>query len=138
MNIQTSVDIRAEAKNVWDTWMDFERWPEWTRSIDGIQRLDSAGFGLGSRFRIRQPGIPAAIWTVTEFELGTSFTWGSQTFGIRNVATHRLEPRGGTASVTLTLVQTGWLARLIRSKAVSTAWEFLAMESQGLKRRCEG
>lgn len=138
MNIQTSVDIRTEAKSVWDTWMDVERWPEWTRSIESIERLDSAGLGLGSRFRIRQPGIPAAIWAVTEFELGRSFTWGSQIFGVRNVAAHRLEPRGEIASVTLTLEQTGWLARLIRSKAEKTAREFLAMESQGLKRRCEG
>lgn len=139
MNLQTSVDIRAETKGVWDTLLDFERWPEWTRSIDYVERLDNTEFGVGSRARIRQPRIPVAIWKVTEFEPGRSFTWVSETFGIKSVATHRLEPRGdGTVVLTLIFVQTGWVAWLVRSRAERLAKEYLALESQGLKRRCEG
>jgi uncharacterized membrane protein len=139
MYLQTSVDIDAETKRVWDTLMDLERWPEWTRSIDTVQRLDNTEFGVGSRVRIHQPRIPVAIWKVTEFEAGQSFTWVSEAFGIKSVATHRLEPRGdGMVGLTLGLVQTGWLAWLVRSRAEKTAREYLAMESQGLKRRCEG
>lgn len=139
MNLQTSVDIRAETKGVWDTLLDFERWPEWTRSIDYVERLDNTEFGVGSRARIRQPRIPVAIWKVTEFEPGRSFTWVSETFGIKSVATHRLEPRGdGTVVLTLIFVQTGWVAWLVRSRAERLAKEYLALELQGLKRRCEG
>jgi hypothetical protein len=139
MNLQASVDIRAGTKSVWDTLMDLERWPEWTRSIDKVERLDSIEFGVGSRVRVRQPRIPVAVWTVTEFELGRSFTWVSEAFGIKSAATHLLQPRDdGVVSVTLTLVQTGWLAWLVRSRAEKTAREYLAMESQGLKRRCQG
>lgn len=139
MNLQTSVDIRAETKGVWDTLLDFERWPEWTRSIDHVERLDNTEFGVGSRARIRQPRIPVAIWKVTEFEPGRSFTWVSETFGIKSVATHRLEPRGdGAVVLTLIFVQTGWVAWLVRSRAEKLAKEYLALESQGLKRRCEG
>ena len=47
MNLQTSVDIRAETESVWDTLMDLERWPEWTGSIDKIERLDKAELGIG-------------------------------------------------------------------------------------------
>lgn len=139
MNLQTSVDIRAKIESVWDTLVDVERGPEWTRSIDEVERLDNAAFGIGSRVRIRQPRIPVAIWKVTEFELGRSFTWVSEAFGIKSVATHLLQPHGdGVVTLTLTFVQTGWLARLVRSRAEKTAREYLAMESQGLKRRCEG
>jgi uncharacterized membrane protein len=139
MYLQASIDIHAEIKCVWDTLMDLERWPEWTRSIDKVERLDNAEFGAGSRVRIRQPRIPVAIWKVTEFELGRSFTWVSEVFGIKSVATHRLEPRDDRiVGLTLTLVQTGWLAWLVRSRAEKTAREYLIMESQGLKRRCEG
>ncbi len=139
MNLQTSVDIRAETKGVWDTLLDFERWPEWTRSIDHVERLDNTEFGVGSRARIRQPRIPVAIWKVTGFEPGRSFTWVSETFGIKSVATHRLEPRGdGTIVLTLIFVQTGWVAWLVRSRAEKLAKEYLALELQGLKRRCEG
>src|ERR1700733_11558198 len=139
MNLQISTDIRAESKSVWATLMDVERWPEWTRSVDRVERLDDGEFGIGSRVRIRQPRIPVAIWKVTEFEAGRSFTWVSEAFGIRSVASHLLEPRGeGTVSLTLTLAQTGWLAWLVRSRAEKTAREYLALEAQGLKRRCEG
>src|SRR5580700_10300339 len=104
MNLQTSVDIHAETKRVWDTLMDLERWPEWTRSIDEVERLDDPEFGVGSRVRIRQPRIPAAIWKVTEFELGRSFTWMSEAFGIKSVAAHLLQPRGdGVVTLTLTI-----------------------------------
>jgi hypothetical protein len=139
MNLQISTDIRAESKSVWATLVDVERWPEWTRSVDRVERLDDGEFGIGSRARIRQPRIPVAIWKVTEFESGRSFTWVSEAFGIRSVGTHMVEPRGeGTVSLILTIVQTGWLARLVRSRAEKTAREYLAMEAQGLKRRCEG
>jgi hypothetical protein len=139
MNLQISTDIRAESKSVWATLVDVERWPEWTRSVDEAERLDDGEFGIGSRARVRQPRIPVAIWKVTEFESGRSFTWVSEAIGIRSVGTHLLEPRGdGTVSLTLTLVQTGWLAWLVRSRAEKTARDYLAMEAQGLKRRCEG
>ena len=139
MNLQQSADIRAEIKNIWATLVDIERWSEWTRTIEKIERLDHGEFGIGSRARVHQPRIPVAIWTVTEFEPGRSFTWVSQAFGIRSVATHRLEPRSdGTVSLTLGFAQTGWLARLVRSRAEKIAQEYLALEAQGLKRRCEG
>jgi uncharacterized membrane protein len=139
MYLQTSIDIHAAIKSVWDTLMDIERWPEWTRSVDKVERLDNAEFGVGSRVRIRQPRIPVAIWKVTVFELGRSFTWVSEAFGIKNVATHLLQPHNdGVVALTLTLAQTGWVAWLVRSRAEKTAREYLAMEAQGLKRRCEG
>jgi hypothetical protein len=94
MNLQISTDIRAESKSVWATLVDVERWPEWTRSVDRVERLDDGEFGIGSRARIRQPRIPVAIWKVTEFESGRSFTWVSEAFGIRSVGTHVVEPRG--------------------------------------------
>jgi hypothetical protein len=139
MNLQQSADIHAEAKRIWATLVDVECWSEWTSTIEKIERLDHGEFGIGSRARVRQPRIPVAIWTVTEFEPGRSFTWVSEAVGIRSVATHRLEPRGdGMATLTLGFAQTGWLARLVRSRAEKIAREYLAIEAQGLKRHCEG
>ena len=139
MMLRQSADIRADLKSVWATLIDVERWHEWTRSIDQVERLDGGEFRLGSRARICQPRIPAAVWTVTEFEPEKSFTWVSEALGMKSVAGHRLEPRGdGAVSLTLTFMQSGWLARLVRSRAERIAKEYLAMEAQGLKRRCEG
>jgi hypothetical protein len=41
-------------------------------------------------------------------------------------------------SVTLGFALTGWLAWLVRSRAEKITREYLALEAQGLKRRCEG
>ena len=139
MHVQQSAEIRAEIDRVWAMLIDIERWSEWTRSIAKVERLDHGEFGVGCRARVHQPRIPVAIWTVTEFEPARSFTWVSAAFGINSIAAHRLEPRGdGTVSLTLSLAQSGWLAWLVRSRAEKIAREYLAMEAQGLKRRCEG
>ena len=139
MNLQVSADIRAGSQSVWATLIDVARWPEWTRSVESIERLDAGTFGIGSRLRIRQPRVPAAIYAVTDFQPGRSFTWVGESFWIKSTAGHVVEPgRDGTVSVTLSLAQTGWLAWLVRSRAEKIAREYLAMEAQGLKRRCEG
>lgn len=139
MELHVSTNIRAETKDVWAILVDVERWPEWTRSVERIERLDAGTFGIGSRLRIRQPRVPAAIYTVTDFQPGRSFAWVGESLGIRSTAGHAVEPdRDGTVSVTLSFAQTGWLARLVRSRAEKIATEYLAMEAQGLKRRCEG
>jgi len=137
VNLQVSVDIAAPPQRVWDVLIDVERWAEWTKSIDRIERLDAGAFGIGSRVRIHQPRIPVAIWTVTEFEPGRSFTWESRAFGMISVAAHMLEPRGEGVSAMLSFVQTGWLAWLVQSGAEAIATDYLALESRGLKRRCE-
>ena len=139
MKLHVSTNIRAETNDVWAILVDVERWPEWTRSVERIERLDSGEFGIGSRLRVRQPRVPVAEYTVTEFRPGRSFTWVGESFGIRSAAGHAVEPdRNGTVSVTLSFAQTGWLARLVRSRAEKIAREYLAMEAQGLKQRCEG
>jgi uncharacterized membrane protein len=139
MNLHQSAEIHADITSVWTTLIDVERWPEWTATMEKVEQLDRGPFGIGSRARVQQPRIPVAIWTVTEFEPGKAFAWGSRAFGIHSVATHRLEPRDdGTVALTLGFAQTGWLARLVRSKAEKIAREYLAIEAQGLKRRCEG
>jgi uncharacterized membrane protein len=139
MNLQQSAEIRAGSQSVWATLTDVERWPEWTRSVERVERLDGGELGIGSRVRVRQPRVPDAVYTVTEFQPGRSFTWVGESFGIRSSAGHVVGPdRDGAVSVTLSFAQTGWLAWLVRSRAEKIAREYLAMEAEGLKRRCEG
>ncbi len=139
MEFSQSIEIAAPAERVWRTMLDVERWPEWTPTVTRSERLDAGELGVGSRVRVRQPGVPAVVWQVTQLALGRSFTWHSGAAGVlRSSASHFVEtlPAGG-CRVTLSVSQTGVLAWLTSPWLSRTTRRYLEMEAQGLKRRCE-
>ena len=138
MEMEVLVDIDRPPGDVWSVLVDVERWADWTASIAAVERLDRSAFGVGSRVRIRQPRLKTMVWQVSEFQQGRLFTWETQSPGAFTVARHaiRANSRGGS-TVTLTIVQTGWLARLLRTLIGRLSRRYLEMEAQGLKRRCE-
>ncbi len=137
MKVETSVIIDCPPDRVWPVLIDVERWPEWTASVTAVERLDKGEFGPGSQARIRQPRVPTAIWRVTEIQPGQSFTWEAKNTGLKSVATHTLQTNGQTTIATLTFVQTGWLARLVQPWAEPLARQYITMEAQGLRRKCQ-
>ena len=58
MTLDDTIHIEAPADVVWAVTEDIERWPEWTPTVTSARRLDGGPFGLGSRFRIKQPAQP--------------------------------------------------------------------------------
>ena len=99
VHVERTVNINAPPARVWAVMMDVERWPEWTKSVRGVQRLGGGPFGLGSEARLRVRGGPASVWRVTEFTEGQSFTWESDTAGVHSRASHVIDSEGeGRAS----------------------------------------
>jgi uncharacterized membrane protein len=138
VDIVQVVDVAAPSERVWAVMSDVERWPEWTASVTGVERLDAGPFGVGSRARIRQPRLPVAVWTVTALEPGRFFTWQSPAPGLLSVGHHRVDPTDDNASrVTLSLTWSGPLTPLVRLIFGSLSRRYVAMETQGLKHRCE-
>lgn len=137
MRIEIVVDIAAAPEAVWPIIRDVERWSEWTDSISSVELLDGAAFELGARAKVRQPGFPAAVWTVTELTEGTSFTWTSKSPGLRSTGTHKVAvgPRGAIA--TLGIVQEGLLAWPMKVLFGRKSERFVRMEADGLRRRAE-
>src|SRR5687767_2675160 len=115
MDIERSIDVDAPASKVWAVMSDVERWHKWTASITSVTRLDTGPFGVGSRARVLQPRLPAAVWTVSALEEGRSFEWRSDTAVLKSVGRHSLEPTAdGKVRVTLSITWSGPLAPLIR------------------------
>jgi len=88
MDIKRVIDIAAPQERVWAVMSDVECWPEWTRSVKSVERLDPGPLGVRSRARVRQPRFPAAIWTVTALEPGRYFEWQSPALGLLSVGGH--------------------------------------------------
>jgi uncharacterized membrane protein len=145
---ETSIEIAASPDAVWSTLSDVERWPEWTRSVTEVERLDAGDFGAGSRARVKQPGMPRLVWEVTEYVPGEVFSWASRAPGVTTTGGHRLEAGrsvpgsregapGGPVTVRLTLDQEGPLAPIVWRLTGSRSRRYVQMEADGLKRRCE-
>jgi ligand-binding SRPBCC domain-containing protein len=72
-----SIQIRAPSTDVWAALVDVEAWPTWASQFNRLELLDPGPLALGTRVRVKPNGLPAATWTVTEFESGRLFTWVS-------------------------------------------------------------
>jgi uncharacterized membrane protein len=137
MRFETTVAIAATPDRIWSTWRDIERWPEWTASVSSVERLDGGDFGIGSRVRIKQPRMRAAVWEVTDFEPDQSFVWRARTGGLAMVAGHVIEPAAGGVTVRLSFELTGLLSGLFGRLVDGRIRAYMATEAEGLKAHCE-
>jgi uncharacterized membrane protein len=141
MHFEAAIDIAAPAHVVYEVYTDVERWPEWTASVTSVERLDQGPLRVGSRTRIRQPRLPAAVWKVTELVAGQSFTWMARGPGIITTGSHGViappEAEGPTR-VTASLEQAGLLGPLLGFLTKRLTNRYLQIEVRGLKARCEG
>jgi uncharacterized protein YndB with AHSA1/START domain len=83
-SLTTTVD--APPEQVWQLFVDVERWPEMNKSISEARRTDSGPLRVGSEAIIKQRRLPRARWRVTELEPGRSFIWETTTGGVTGVA----------------------------------------------------
>jgi uncharacterized membrane protein len=137
MRFETTVAIAAPAERIWSTWLDVERWPKWTASVESAQRLDDGELGVGSRVRVRQPKMRAALWEVTDLQPGRSFTWQARSGGLLMVASHVVERAADGVTVRLAFDLTGPLSGLFGRLVGSRIRTYLATEAEGLKAHSE-
>jgi len=136
-HFDTSVMIDAPCERVWAIMCDTERWAEWTSSITSVQPLESGPLALGRRYRIRQPKVPPATWTVTELDDGRSFAWVTGTPLAWVKGRHLVESAGAATRVTLTLDFFGPLGPAVAWLTRGLNQRYIALEAGGLKRRSE-
>ena len=138
IHIQRTISINAPPERVWAVMMDIEHWPEWTESMKSVEWLDSGEFGVGSKAKLKIRRSPSAnVWTVTELSPNRSFTWETNSGGVKGVATHVIEPDGDSSKVTLTVELSGPVATLFGWFVGAPSRQNVEMEAEGLKRRAE-
>lgn len=145
MRYEQTFSVAASSDAVWSVMSDVERWHTWTDSIRSVELVASTGgndpaarLDVGSQAIVRQPGFPAAKWTVTECRAGRTFTWESLAPGLRSVGIHAVEPAGeGASTVTLVIDQTGPLAGLMGALFGRRSRRYVDMEANGLRSAAE-
>jgi uncharacterized membrane protein len=135
---EDSVQIEAPAQLVWDVFSDVEHWPDWTASVTSLTGLDGPALAVGRRFAIKQPSMAKLVWTVTEIDPGSSWTWVQRAPGSLVTARHDVIAQpGGRTLVRQQLDQGGTLGALVGRLMVKKTKRFLELEAQGLKARSE-
>lgn len=137
MEREVSTHADAAPEDVWGLFVDVERWPEMTKSIREVRRLDSGPLLVGSEAVIRQPGLPRARWRVTELEPGRSFVWESSSGGVTSVGGHAVDADGQGSIITLTLRLHGPMAGVVEALVGRRAQRNMTMEMEGFRRTAE-
>jgi hypothetical protein len=135
---QHGTTISAPADHVWQVFTDVERWPTWTPSVVRATVVDGRSLEAGTAVRIKQPRMPALLWVVTEFTVGSSWTWVARSPGIVTSATHVVEGIDAvTSRISQRIDHRGVLAAVIGPLTASRTRRYLEQEAAGLKSHCE-
>ncbi|ONI75570.1 polyketide cyclase [Kribbella sp. ALI-6-A] len=137
MRFEHSATINAPADRVWAVFSDVARWPEWTPTVDSVERLDEGALRVGARTRIRQPKLPVAVWEVTELKDGEYFEWVSRGPGIKTTGGHRVVSTPEGTVVTATIIQEGPLGWLFGRLYAGLTRRYIAQEAASLKKVTE-
>ncbi|MFG1906035.1 SRPBCC family protein [Kribbella sp. NPDC048928] len=133
MRFDHSTTIQAPPERVWEVFSNVERWPDWTPTVDSVERLDDGRLHLGARTRIRQPKLAVAVWEVTKFEDGQYFEWVSTAPGMRTTGGHRVISTPDGTVATATIIQEGPLAWLLGRLYAGLTRNYIATETEKLK-----
>ena len=126
----------APVDRLWSTISDVRNWGRWLPTVDAVtphepDRADE----VGRSYTVEQPGLPKAVWTITDWQEGRSFTWESTQPGIRSVGTHVVRPNGdGTATIELGITWSGPLAPIIRLVLGRKSLAYVTREAEALDR----
>lgn len=138
--IVTERRIAAPPDTVWRIISRLDEWHRLLPTVDDVTRSGPADgpIGVGSAFRLRQPGLPAADYVITEWHPGAGFTWESTAPGVRAIASHVLRSDGAATVLRLGIEWTGpgaWLMRLLLS---GKARRYVEQEAASFARLAEG
>ena len=114
MRYRTSATTAAEPSRLWAVVSDVEKWPDWIEVYEEVRRTRHGALAVGDSAHVKQKGLAAGDWTVTELEEGQVFAWQSRQPGVRITGRHVVsaEPSGGSR-LTLQLEITGWLSGVV-------------------------
>ena len=143
--IRSAARSTAATDALWSVVADIEAWPAHLPTFDSITPAgesggDHPGLGpgvVGRRYEVRQPGLPAATYEVTEWTPGTSFTWVARSPGVVTTATHTVTSTADGSRLELTIDWSGPLSAFVRLLLGRKAQQMIDSEATTLARLAE-
>lgn len=130
--------MAATPDQAWRVMADLPNWPTWCPTMTSVEPVDhSREPGVGASYRVRQPRLPPANWTITSWRPGEGFVWESTAPGIRSTGTHELTPEGTGSRIDLELRWSGPLHPLLELVYGRLARRYVTTEAAALARRAE-
>lgn len=137
MTFSNEIEIGTPASVVWHLTLDIERWPELTSTVTAARRLDEGEVVVGSQAELRQPGMPRAVWTVTELEPERRFVWSTTIATVTFEGRHEIEPTDTGCRNQLFLEMSGPGSSLLTRLSRRRLEQALATENAGFKAAAE-
>jgi uncharacterized membrane protein len=138
MRLEASTEIDAPAARVWELVQDVERWPQVLETVTSVEPLSQGPLATGSRYRVVQPRLRPAVWSVTGYVPGRSFRWVAPNPGVATTGDHAVTPLGDTRSrLDISIEHRGPLAWLAGRLTRKLTEDYLAKECAGIKRAAE-
>ena len=135
---EKSLTTTAEPAQVWQVLSDIERWPERIATYEEVRRLDDGDLHVGSRAHVKQKGLAAGEWEVSELVEDAMFTWSSRQPGVHIVGRHTVSTDAdGRTRLTLVLEQSGWLSPIVGLALGRKVRQYVDLEAEALKAAAE-
>jgi hypothetical protein len=134
----TAISINADQEAIWKVLSDVTRWHEWTPTVTKVEVLDHPELKLNYRYKVYQPKLQPAIWTVTLLEPPSTFIWDSRMPGMLMIAEHTLKPvHANLTELFLKFAFQGWFGEIAGRLYRKTVESYIRTEAQSLKKRFE-
>ena len=134
----TSIFINADQETVWKILSDVAHWHEWTPTVTKVEVLEKAELKLNNRYKVYQPKLQPAVWTVTILTPPSNFNWESRMPGMHMLAEHIVRTvSADQTEVTLSFAFQGFLGEIMGRLYRNLVESYIATEAQSLKKRVE-
>lgn len=135
---QVRVASSVDAGTLWQVVSDVTAWPDLVPTFTSVALVDGRpGERAGDRYRVVQPGLPPAVYEVTQWLRGHSFTWVARSPGLTTTAHHEITETPTGAALELTLAWSGALAPLVRALVGHRAGRLIAGEAAAMVAEAE-
>ncbi|MFW6597315.1 SRPBCC family protein [Propionibacteriaceae bacterium Y2011] len=129
--ISATASSAADPAELFDIASDVEAWGDRLPTVTSVRHVAGPRpMAVGSRYEVVQPGIPAAVYEVTELDPGRRFVWQARGAGMVATAGHTVVADGTGSRLDLTVEWSGPLGRLFRAVVAKRAQVMVDTEAE--------